>query len=155
VLGILCYGPLDGVFDSRKKVIVPGVLLTVACFACLALLPRPPAWLASTLLVVLCFVTSYGIVIVAHGRSLFPDRLAGRGVTTVNLAQAIGTAILPAATGLIIGGFAADAAGAVSALGYRLAFAFMGALLAGCLLVYLGVADSRPSRGHGSGRAAE
>lgn len=153
VLGILCYGPLDGVFDSRKKVIVPGVLLTVACFACLALLPRPPAWLASTLLVMLCFVTSYGIVIVAHGRSLFPDRLAGRGVTTVNLAQAIGTAILPAATGLIIGGFAADAAGAVSELGYRLAFAFMGALLAGCLLVYLGVADSRPSRGNGSGRA--
>jgi len=148
VLGILCYGPLDGVFDSRKKVIVPGVLLTVACFACLALLSRPPAWLASTLLVALCFVTSYGIVIVAHGRSLFPDHLAGRGVTTVNLAQAIGTAVLPAATGVIIGAFAVGASGAVSELGYRLAFAFMGLLLAACALVYLGVADSRPSDAH-------
>lgn len=52
---------------------------------------------------------------------------------------------------------AADSAGALFLArfitGVGCAASFMGAVLAGCLLVYLGVADSRPSRGNGSGRA--
>jgi len=157
VLGILCVGPLDGILDSRKKVVVPGVALTVTLLAALALVPDPPAWLATTLLVAVCFVTSYGIVVVAHGRSLFPDHLAGRGVTTVNLSQAIGTALLPAATGALVGAFPVTASGAVPEAGYRLAFGFMAALLAACVLVYRGAPDSRPGStadpGAGSARA--
>lgn len=57
----------------------------------------------------LCLITAYGVIIVAHGRSLFPDDLVGRGVTTVNLAQVIGGTLLPMATGVIVGAFAAPA----------------------------------------------
>ena len=46
------------------------------------------------------------MVIVAHGRSLFPDHLLGRGVTTVNIAQVIGLTMLPLLTGPIVGAFA-------------------------------------------------
>lgn len=145
VLGILAVGPLDGIVGSRKQVVAGGVVASVAALMALALVPAPPAWLAAALLVTVCLVTSYGIVIVAHGRSLFPDALAGRGVTTVNLAQALGTAVLPAATGMLIGLFPPTAAGRAPEDGYRLAFGFMGLLLAGCLAVYMGVKDSRPA----------
>jgi sugar phosphate permease len=37
--------------------------------------------------------------VVAHGRSLFADHQVGRGATTVNLAQTLGSAALPALTG--------------------------------------------------------
>jgi hypothetical protein len=50
---------------------------------------RLPVCLAVTLFVPLCFVTIYGIVIVARGRSPFSAHLAGRGVTVVNMAQVI------------------------------------------------------------------
>jgi len=147
VAGILAYGPMDRMFNSRKRVVIAGTLATLTVFALLAAIPKPPVWLAALLLVLLCFVTAYGIVVVAHGRSLFPDRLAGRGVTTVNLAQAIGSVVLPIATGVIVGAFPATggAAGAAAPeIAYRLAFAFIGCMLALCLLVYLGAEDSKP-----------
>src|SRR3546814_6542369 len=96
----------------------------MAGLVALAAIPRPPAGMAAALLILLCFVTSYGIVIVAHGRSLFPDRLAGRGVTTVNLAQILGCTFLPIATGLIVDIFPAGE-GAVPEIAYRVVFAFI------------------------------
>ena len=66
---------------------------------------QPPLWLAVALLVAFCFFCAYGTVIVAQGRGLFPDRLAGRGVTTVNMAQCLGLAVLPAGTGYIVEAF--------------------------------------------------
>src|SRR3546814_4589571 len=124
IAGILCIGPLDRLFNTRKGVVVAGALLTIAVLAALAAIPHPPLPLAATLLVLLCFVTSYGIVIVAHGRSLFPDRLAGRGVPTVTLAQIFGCTFLPIATGLIVDIFPAGE-GAVPEIAYRVVFAFI------------------------------
>jgi MFS family permease len=90
-------------------------------------------------------VTAYAIVIVAHGRSLFPDHLAGRGVTTVNLAQALGTALMPTLTGIIVGVFVPSIGAGASETGYRVAFAAMAALLTLGTLVYVQARDVRPS----------
>ena len=136
ILGILAYGPMDRLLRSRKKVVLGGVVLSVALLATLAALPRPPLGLAVTLLTAFCFFCAFGTVIVAQGRALFPDRLAGRGVTTVNMAQCLGLAVLPAGMGYVIEGFGN------SELAYRLAFA---ALAAGLVLgasVYLRSRDS-------------
>ena len=136
ILGILAYGPMDRLLRSRKKVVLGGVVLSVALLATLAALPRPPLGLAVTLLTAFCFFCAFGTVIVAQGRALFPDRLAGRGVTTVNMAQCLGLAVLPAGMGYIIEGFGN------SEQAYRLAFA---ALAAGLVLgasVYLRSRDS-------------
>ena len=107
ILGILAYGPMDRVLRSRKKVVFGGAAISMVLLIAMALLPDPPLWLAIGMLVAFCFFCAYGTVIVAQGRSLFPDRLAGRGVTAVNMAQCLGLAVLPAGTGYIVEGFGA------------------------------------------------
>ena len=90
--------------------------------------------------------TKYPVAIVAHARSLFPAALAGRGVTTVNLAQVIGAATLPYVTGIVVG--AASSGGEpYPEHAYRLAFLAIALPLAGGLALYLRARDSKPSRG--------
>ena len=72
------------------------------------------------LLTAFCFFCAFGTVIVAQGRALFPDRLAGRGVTTVNMAQCLGLTVLPALVGYIVEAFGN------SDLAYRVAFGTLG-----------------------------
>ena len=139
-IGVLCVGPLDRLFNTRKWVIVGGAGATLAVLGALALISHPPTWLAVGLLVALCGVSTYSVVIVTHGRSLFPDDLAGRGVTTVNLAQVTGSAVLPVVTGAVLGWASADR----SEAGYRLVFAVIGLALASGLAVYLRARDSKP-----------
>lgn len=136
IAGILAYGPLDRLLGSRKKVILGGAALSVIVLLALASIAQPPLWLAVGLLIAFCFFCAYGTVIVAQGRALFPDRLAGRGVTTVNMAQCLGLAVLPAGTGYIVEAFGA------SDLAYRLTFA---ALAAGLVLGSIAYTRARDS----------
>jgi predicted MFS family arabinose efflux permease len=136
ISGILAYGPLDRLLGSRKKVILGGAASSTLVLVALALIAEPPLWLAVVLLVAFCFFCAYGTVIVAQGRALFPDRLAGRGVTTVNMAQCLGLAVLPAGTGYIVEAFGA------SDLAYRLTFA---ALAAGLVLGSIAYTRARDS----------
>ncbi|MEI6201116.1 MAG: MFS transporter [Enhydrobacter sp.] len=127
-LGILAYGPMDRVLHSRKKVVFGGALISAFFLGALAFVAHPPLWLAVVLLVGACFFCAFGTVIVAQGRTLFPDRLGGRAVTTVNLAQCLGLTVLPAVTGYIV-----DAYGATD-LAYRYVFATLaGGLLLGLI----------------------
>ncbi|HKZ04147.1 MAG TPA: MFS transporter [Methylomirabilota bacterium] len=143
IAGILAYGPLDRVFNTRKRVVMAGAAGSIALLAALAMAPRPPVWLAVLLLVAFCLVTAYGIVIVAHGRSLFPEALAGRGVTTVNLAQVAGSAGLPILTGALVGAFPA-VGGVAPAAAYRAVWIFIAVALAAGLAVYAGARDAPP-----------
>jgi predicted MFS family arabinose efflux permease len=124
-VGILCYGPMDRVLHSRKKVVILGTYVTAALLLTLALLAKPPLPVVIGLLVAMCFFCAFGTVIVAQGRTLFPDRLGGRAVTTVNMAQCLGLTVLPAVTGYIVEGYGA------SDLAYRMVF---GTLAAGLVL---------------------
>ena len=136
ILGILAYGPMDRLLRSRKKVVFGGAAISMILLTLMALLPDPPLWLAVALLVAFCFFCAYGTVIVAQGRALFPDRLAGRGVTTVNMAQCLGLAVLPAGTGYIVEAFGAgDTA-------YRWVFATLAAGLVLGSIAYLRARDS-------------
>ncbi len=120
ILGILAYGPMDRLLRSRKKVVLGGTAISALVLALLALLPQPPLALAIVLLTAFCFFCAFGTVIVAQGRALFPDRLAGRGVTTVNMAQCLGLTVLPVLVGYIV-----EALGN-SDLAYRAAFGILG-----------------------------
>jgi predicted MFS family arabinose efflux permease len=136
ILGILAYGPMDRVLRSRKKVVLGGAAISMALLAVMALLPDPPLWLSVALLVAFGFFCAYGTVIVAQGRALFPDRLAGRGVTTVNMAQCLGLTVLPAGAGYIVEAFGAgDTA-------YRWVFGTLAAGLALGSIAYLRARDS-------------
>ena len=136
ILGILAYGPMDRVLRSRKKVVFGGAAISMVLLAIMAALAHPPLWLAVVLLVAFCFFCAYGTVIVAQGRSLFPDRLAGRGVTTVNMAQCLGLAVLPAGTGYVVEAFGAgDTA-------YRWVFGTLAAGVALGSIAYVRARDS-------------
>jgi predicted MFS family arabinose efflux permease len=140
ILGILAYGPMDRVLRSRKRVVFGGAAISMVLLATLAALPNPPLWLAVTLLIAICFFCAYGTVIVAQGRALFPDRLAGRGVTTVNMAQCLGLAVLPALAGYVVEAFGAgDTA-------YRWVFGMLAAGLALGSIAYVRARDSFTAR---------
>ncbi len=144
IAGVFSYGPLDRIFRSRKKVVIGGVTVVMMLLVLLAILSHPPLWLAVALLVTVVFTSSYGVVIVSQGRALFPDYLAGRGATTVNMAQLFGLMALPVVTGMIVGSFP-QTGGVAPEIAYRAAFAALalGNLIG--LVVYFKSADSRPN----------
>jgi predicted MFS family arabinose efflux permease len=144
-VGLLWAGPLERYLNSRKWVTIGGACVTITLLATLALVPHPGAALAVTLLVLHCGLTSYSIVVVAHGRSLYADHLAGRGVTLVNLSQLTGLTVLPIATGWVIGAFPVTD-GASPEVAYRWAFGCIAAALACGAAVYLTSRDAKPHR---------
>ena len=145
IAGLLVFGPLERIFGTRKKIVIAGAAASISVFATLALITRPPLGLTVALLMAIPFLSSYAIVIVAQGRALFPDRLAGRGVTTVNMAQVVGATVLPALTGYIVGEIGGSSVGAtVPETAYRAVFATLAAGSFMGLMAYLRSTDSRP-----------
>ncbi|MBS0242178.1 MAG: MFS transporter [Proteobacteria bacterium] len=145
VVGLLLIGPLDRLLDTRKWVAVGGASLSLLTLVALSLRPSLPTPAAIALLVLLTTVSAYGPVVVSHARTFYPEALAGRGVTTANMAQLLGCAIMPLVTGLIPGLFPVSAAG-YAAEAYRWIFATIAAALVAGLAVYLTSEDVPPSR---------
>ena len=144
ILGTLAFGPLDRVFDTRKWVTFWGGFASVVVLALLALLPRPDLWVVTVLFAALGGLNGFAIVALAHGRTIFPNRLIGRGMAMLALAAMGGIAVMQMLAGVIVGGFAGPD-GLVSEEGYRYMFAFIAALLAAALLIYARTEDARPS----------
>lgn len=144
-VGVLAIGPLDRLFDTRKWVVVGGAVAALAALALLAWLQQPPLAVAVALLVFLAAASQYPLVNVALGRGMFAADIAGRGVTTVNIAQVTGAAALPWITGAVMG-YSSGAHGPHPELAYRLVFATIAALLAIVLVLYLRVEDVKPSQ---------
>ncbi len=142
-IGVLVTGPLDRLFNTRKWVAVGGATATIATLLSLAAMPRPPVAVAIGLLMVLCAVSAYGVVVVSHGRTFYPEPLAGRGATTFNMAQVLGCALMPIGTGFIPGFFPRTTLG-YAAEAYQWIFAGIAAALALGLAVYLTSADAKP-----------
>jgi MFS family permease len=149
-IGVLMFGPLDRVFNTRKWVAVAGASATIAVLIALALSPHPPTWLAITLLILLCAASSYGVAVVTHARAYYPPHLVGRGATTANMAQLIGCALVPIGTGFIPAMFPVTAAG-YSPVAYQLIFASIAAVLALGLAIYLTSKDAKPNAGLNTG----
>ena len=146
IIGNIAYGPLEQWLDTRKWLEAGSAALVLVSFLLLALLPHPPLALATALFVLVSFCSAYNIVIAGHGRALFPDRLAGRGMAMLAIALMGGPAILQSVTGLIIGAFPADS-GAAPVDAYRAVFGFLAATVLLALLAYLRLPDVRPSAG--------
>jgi predicted MFS family arabinose efflux permease len=131
-IGLLLVGPLEKHFFPRAALVTAGAALSALMLMGLALWPTPPLPVALGLLVGLIFFSSYPVLLVTEARGLFPDHLVGRGATTVNMAQLVGSALLPLLVGLVIGFFPIEEAVRPEAA-YRAGFA----VLAGSLLLGL------------------
>jgi predicted MFS family arabinose efflux permease len=137
VAGLLGVGPLERRLNTRKWLVAGMAGGAVLVLLVLAAWARPPLPVAVGLLVMLCLLSCYPVVVVAHGRSLFPDHLVGRGATTVNLAQTLGSAALPALTGWAVAFAPAGAA-------WPIAYAVLAGALALGLAGYLTGKDAPP-----------
>jgi predicted MFS family arabinose efflux permease len=146
--GSLSYGPMDRRFDTRKGVVMVSCGALATAFLTLALLDRPPLWAVTVLFAVIGYLGGHRVAMMAHGRSLFPARLVGRGVTTVNTSMVAGVAVMQIATGLIVGGFA-DGGSTAPAIAYRAAFGFIACVLIAAMVVYRRAEDRKPSEGAG------
>ena len=131
-IGLLLVGPLEKHFFPRAALITAGAALSALMLMGLALWPTPPLPVALGLLVGLIFFSSYPVLLVTEARGLFPDHLVGRGATTVNMAQLVGSALLPLLVGIVIGFFPIEEA-VRPEVAYRAGFA----VLAGSLLLGL------------------
>lgn len=138
-LGLLGIGPVERRF-RRPRLLVAGLATGVTLvLAALALWPRAPLPVAAGLLVLLCLLSCFPVLVVTQGRALFPDHLVGRGATTVNLAQTVGSAALPALTGVAV---ALSPAGEA----WSVAFATLAVAMALGLVGYLAGAEPPPRR---------
>lgn len=127
--GQLAVPPLERLL-GRDAAVLASAGTVVGTLLALALWPGLPLAAAVALLMLCCFFSAYSILLVTQGRALFPEALVGRGVTTVNLAQVLGSALLPALVGWTVGAVGAGEEG------YRAGFALMALCLLGGMAGY-------------------
>ncbi|WP_299027140.1 MFS transporter [uncultured Sulfitobacter sp.] len=101
VIGPMAYSPLDRLFGTRKWVIAVGSLgMLLATIGMILIADNNVLWV----IVLMCAIGFFGSTypaIMAHGRSLLPRHLVGRGVTMLNLCSIGGVGIAQFATGRI------------------------------------------------------
>jgi len=85
IAGNFFYGPLDRLFGTRKWVIFFGNLSGTALCIALYLFGGNSYWTAAGIMAGIGFFGASFPILVAHGRSFFPEHLMGRGVTLINL----------------------------------------------------------------------
>jgi ABC-type antimicrobial peptide transport system permease subunit len=84
-------------------------------------------------------------MVMTHGRGIFPDRLIGRGMATMNTSVMLGVACMQTLSGVILGAFEPLADGARSETAYRTLFGFMCVVLLIAITIYSRAADIKPS----------
>lgn len=101
ILGSFAYGPIDRLLGTRKGVLIGGNLMLAGALLGLWAWPTAGLGLAVTLLCIVGFAGSSYPLMIAHGRSFFPDHFAGRGVTFLNFLAMGGAGIAQIASGRI------------------------------------------------------
>jgi sugar phosphate permease len=139
----ILFGPMDRIFNTRKRVVVTAVLLLSGTLLTLALLPHPSLWQVEVLFVIVALVSPGSLVLHAHARASLPEHLVGRGMTLQNSAAIGGIFILQSVSGVIVGAFE-TVGGAPPETAYRAVFGFLGLSLLASLAIYAGVRDIRP-----------
>ena len=99
-VGMLTFGPLDRLLDTRKWIAIGG---TVAIAAdprrCWRWRAARPLWVAVAAIVAIGFFSASSTMVMTHGRGIFPDRLIGRGMSTMNTCVMLGVACMQTLSG--------------------------------------------------------
>jgi MFS family permease len=118
----------------------------VGLLAALAIPSAPPAWLPVGAIVAMGFFSASSTMVMTHGRGIFPDRLIGRGIATMNTSVMLGVAVMQTLSGMIIGAFEPLAGGARTEIAYRSLFGFLTVILLIAVATYsLRSEDIKPS----------
>ena len=143
--GMLSFGPLDRLFDTRKWIAFAGNFAVVVLLAALAIPATPPVWLPVAVIVAIGFFSASSTMAMTHARGIFPDRLIGRGIATSNTAVMFGVACMQTLSGMIVGSFEPLANGARTETAYRALFATLTIVLIVAIAIYSRAQDVKPS----------
>jgi MFS family permease len=140
ILGLTLYGLSDRAFGSHRAPVAIGAFVTAGLFALLAIagtLTRVPL-----VLWMIGFGAFAGFtpVVIAHGKSLFPPELVGRGMTLLNMGSMGGVFVTQSVSGLAIDLFASTG-GVYPVASYRMVFALQAAFLVVAAALYLTARD--------------
>jgi predicted MFS family arabinose efflux permease len=144
-LGYMAYGPLDRIFNTRKRVVLGGVAGMLSCLLPLAAFPHLPLAVVVPLLVTFAFCSPFFVTLAAHCREFVPVQRVGRAVACINLMGLVNVFVLQAAAGVLVEGVNGAEPGAAAA-GYRLVFAMVAIVLIITGSIYTRVRDV-PVRG--------
>jgi len=144
-LGYMAYGPMDRIFNSRKWVVLGGVVGMLTCLLPLAIASRVPLPVAIFLLIVFAMCSPFFVTLAAHCRGFVPVQRVGRAIACINLMGLVNVFVLQAAAGVMVEGVAGGTPES-AASGYRLVFAVVAAVLFVAGIVYTRVRDV-PVRG--------
>ncbi|MEZ5852068.1 MAG: MFS transporter [Hyphomicrobiaceae bacterium] len=144
-IGMLAFGPLDRILDTRKWIAIAGSLVLTAILATLALVAQPPAWVPVAALLAMGFFSASSTMVLTHARGIFPDRLIGRGISTINTSVMLGVACMQTLSGIVVGAFEPLASGARSETAYRALFGLLTLVLLTAIAIYSRSQDIKPS----------
>lgn len=140
-LASFVYGPLDHLFNSRKKVMIGGVVVMLAGMIFLAIAPGAPlAMVTIALIAIGAAGVGYGVM-TAHAKAFIPPALTGRGVTLLNFFSIGGVALMQFLTGALVT-VTTDPADPERA--YHMLFAFYAVVFVVALLIYSRSTDAPP-----------
>jgi predicted MFS family arabinose efflux permease len=143
--GMLAFGPLDRLLDTRKWIAAGGTLVIISILATLALASHPPIWVPIGAIIVIGFFSASSTMVMTHGRGTIPERLIGRGIATINTFVMLGVACMQTLSGIIIGAFEPLAGGVRSETAYRALFAVLTLVLIAAVAIYSRSRDVKPS----------
>jgi len=135
VAAAFLWGPTDRLFRCYKTPVLLGAGSTALVFGVAAAWGKLPAGWLLLWFVLVGACSAYTPVMIAHGKSLFPPHLVGRGITLLNMGTMGGVFLAQMISGFLIDLFPVrDGAYALDA--YRLVFGLQAAVLVGASIVY-------------------
>ncbi|HKY86584.1 MAG TPA: MFS transporter [Pseudorhodoplanes sp.] len=136
IVAVFLFGPTDRIFRGYKIPVLTGALLTVLTLGVVAFVGVLPAGWILPWFIAIGAVTAYTPVMIAHGKSLFPPHLVGRGMTIFNMATMGGAFLSQTVTGFVINQFPIEN-GAYALDAYRAVFGLQALFVLAACIPYL------------------
>jgi MFS family permease len=149
IAGLFLWGVTDRYFGSYRKPVLIGGAATVILFAVAALVPLSLT-MAVLWLMVFGFFVAFTPILTAHGKSLFPRELTGRGITLMNIGAIGGTFLSQTATGILVDFVGRLPGGGYPPEAYRAVFGALAVWLVLSLVFYVRAVDPHPSHTKGA-----
>jgi MFS family permease len=146
IVGSMLWGTTDRLFGNHKVPVVFGALATATMLGLVAMIGTFSGPALIVWLVVFGASCAYTPVLIAHGRSLFPPHLVGRGITLLNMGTIGGVFVAQTVSGVVIDFFPKGADGAYALEAYRVVFGLQSAAIALGCLAYFRTPDPRARR---------
>jgi MFS family permease len=141
IAGLMLWGPMDRVLGSHKLPVLIGAGTTAVALGYLAAVGTLSTSALVLWFAAFGFLSAFGPVLIAHGKSLMPTHQLGRGLTILNMGTMGGTFLVQAVSGFVIDLFPTTATGAYDLAAYRWVFGLQAGFILLASLVYCGSRD--------------